>query len=76
MVSYQNAAVELGFLHSRYLRGVPPPDFELIGQAHVETMRALRPALFWPQPAGGGRPAQFPIVSGGPGQGYGSGARL
>ena len=75
MVAYQNAAVELGFLHSRYLRGVPPPDFELIGQEHVETMRALRPALLWPQPAGGGRPAQFPTVPGGPGQGYGSGAR-
>ena len=75
MVAYQNAAVELGFLHSRYLRGVPPPDFELIGQGHVEAMRALRPALLWPQPAGGGRPAQFPTVSGGPGQGYGSGAR-
>jgi len=75
MVTYQNAAVELGFLHSRYLRGVPPPDFELIGQSHVEVMRALRPALLWPQPAGGAHPAQLPTVQGGSGQGHGSGAR-
>ena len=68
MVAYQNAAVELGFLHSRYLRGVPPPDFALIGQGHVDVMRALRPALLWPQPAGNGRPVQFPTVPGGPGR--------
>ncbi len=75
MVAYQNAAVELGFLHSRYLRGVPPPDFALIGQGHVDVMRALRPALLWPQPAGNGRSVQFPTVPGGPGSGYGTGAR-
>jgi RsiW-degrading membrane proteinase PrsW (M82 family) len=74
MVAYQNAAVELGFLHSRYLRGVPPPDFALIGQEHVEVMRALRPALLWPQPTGAGRPAQLPTVSGGSGHGHGTGA--
>ena len=27
MRDYQQAVIELGFLHSRYLRGVPPPDF-------------------------------------------------
>src|SRR3954447_24342983 len=27
MRDYQQAVVELGFLYSRYLRGVPPPDF-------------------------------------------------
>ena len=74
MVAYQNAAVELGFLHSRYLRDVPPPDFALIGRQHVEAMRALRPALLWPQPAGSGRPAHLPTVHGGSGQGYGTGA--
>jgi hypothetical protein len=63
--------VELGFLHSRYLRGVPPPDFALIGQEHVNVMRALRPALLWPQPAGAGRSTQFPTA---PGSGQGSGA--
>jgi len=52
MAAYQNEAVELGFLHSRYLRGVPPPDFAAIGQEHVERMRALRPGLVWPRPAG------------------------
>ncbi len=43
MVAYQNEAVELGFLHSRYLRGVAPPDFAALGQEHVDRMRALRP---------------------------------
>ncbi len=62
MVAYQNAAVELGFLHSRYLRGVPPPDFALIGQEHVEVMRSLRPVLLWPQPTGNAQPAHFPAV--------------
>ncbi len=66
MVAYQNEAVELGFLHSRYLRGVPPPGFAALGQEHVERMRALRPGLVWPRPeaspgtplpAAGGAPA-------------------
>ena len=62
MVAYQNEAVELGFLHSRYLRGVPPPDFAVLGQEHVERMRALRPGLVWPQPTRTGRPPQMPAV--------------
>jgi RsiW-degrading membrane proteinase PrsW (M82 family) len=65
MVAYQNAAVELGFLHSRFLRGVAPPDFAAIGQEHVERMRALRPHLLWPQYTGAARPARMPSVSGG-----------
>jgi RsiW-degrading membrane proteinase PrsW (M82 family) len=72
MVDYQNEAVELGFLHSRYLRGVPPPDFALLGQQHVERMRALRPGLIWPQPTGDRRPVQMPTVprhGAGPGSG-------
>ena len=52
MAAYQNEAVELGFLHSRFLRGVPPPDFAALGQRHVERMSALRPALVWPRPTG------------------------
>ena len=71
MVAYQNEAVELGFLHSRFLRGVPPPDFTQIGQHHVERMRALRPGLLWPQPTGDQRPVQMPTV---PRAGTGSGA--
>ncbi len=62
MVAYQNEAVELGFLHSRYLRGVPPPDFALIGQEHVERMRVLRPGVVWPQPTGDRPPPQMPLV--------------
>ena len=67
MVAYQNAAVELGFLHSRFLRGVPPPDFVVLGQEHVERMRSLRPGLVWPRPAGSG-PVRMPAVGGSSGQ--------
>jgi RsiW-degrading membrane proteinase PrsW (M82 family) len=63
MVAYQNEAVELGFLHSRYLRGVPPPDFAALGQEHVERMRVLRPALVWPQRSASG-PSTLPVVGG------------
>ncbi len=69
MAAYQNEAVELGFLHSRYLRGVPPPDFEQLGQQHVENMRALRPGVLWPQPSGDQRPVRMPSVGHGPGPG-------
>jgi len=72
MVAYQNEAVELGFLHSRYLRGVAPPDFAEIGQEHVERMRALRPGLLWPQPTGDRRPVQMPTVSARPPAGPGT----
>jgi RsiW-degrading membrane proteinase PrsW (M82 family) len=71
MVAYQNEAVELGFLHSRFLRGVPPPDFVALGQQHVDRMRALRPGLIWPRPAVGGAPTQFPAVPGRHGSGAG-----
>jgi RsiW-degrading membrane proteinase PrsW (M82 family) len=71
MVDYQIEAVELGFLHSRYLRGVPPPDFALLGQEHVDRMRMLRPGLVWPQPNGVGGPPMLPHV-GGPGPGSGA----
>jgi RsiW-degrading membrane proteinase PrsW (M82 family) len=72
MVAYQNAAVELGFLHSRYLRGVAPPDFALIGQEHVDLMRSLRPGLLWPQPTGDRRPVTMPTVPSGHGHGTGA----
>ena len=65
MVVYQNEAVELGFLHSRYLRGVPPPDFAALGQQHVELMRALRPHLLWPRPVVVGHPTRLPHVASG-----------
>ncbi|WP_082534232.1 PrsW family intramembrane metalloprotease [Marmoricola sp. Leaf446] len=61
MVAYQTEAVELGFLHHRYLRGVAPSDFAVRGQSHVEAMRALRPGLLWPQ-ASTSTPGQMPVV--------------
>lgn len=48
MAEYQRAAVELGFLHSRYLRGTAPADFESRGHVFVSQMAALRPRLVWP----------------------------
>ena len=51
MIAYQHEAIELGYLHHRYLRGTAPADFAQIGHAHVEKMRTLRPHLIWPQPA-------------------------
>jgi hypothetical protein len=74
MVAYQTEAVELGFLHSRYLRGVAPPGFAALGQGHVERMRALRPGLLWPQPTGDRRPVRLPTVPGSPPNGPGTGA--
>jgi RsiW-degrading membrane proteinase PrsW (M82 family) len=71
MVDYQLESVELGFLHSRYLRGVAPPDFAQIGQEHVDRMRMLRPGVIWPRPSGLGGVPQMPHV-GGPGPGAGA----
>lgn len=48
MREYQQAAVELGFLHHRYLRGTAPPDFAARGQTHVARLRAVRPLLSFP----------------------------
>jgi RsiW-degrading membrane proteinase PrsW (M82 family) len=49
MKSYQSEAIELGFLHHRFLRGTAPAHYEELGQAHVQRMYQLRPALVWPQ---------------------------
>lgn len=49
MAQYQNDAVELGFLHHRYLRGTAPKDFAEVGQFYVRRMEQLRPHLVWPQ---------------------------
>jgi RsiW-degrading membrane proteinase PrsW (M82 family) len=48
MRAYQQAAVELGFLHHRYLRGTPPPDFAARGQAYVARIAAARPSISFP----------------------------
>ena len=48
MRDYQQAAVELGFLHHRYLRGTPPPDFAERGQQYVARLGAVRPYISFP----------------------------
>ena len=48
MRDYQQAAIELGFLHHRYLRGTPPPDFAARGQHYVARIGAVRPFIAFP----------------------------
>ena len=48
MRDYQQAVVELGFLHSRYLRGVPPPDFADRGRGYVGRISEIRPSIAFP----------------------------
>jgi RsiW-degrading membrane proteinase PrsW (M82 family) len=48
MRDYQQAVVELGFLHSRYLRGVPPPDFADRGRGYVARISEIRPSIAFP----------------------------
>jgi len=48
MRDYQQAAIELGFLHSRYLRGTPPPNFAARGQEYVTRIGAVRPRIAFP----------------------------
>lgn len=50
MGDYQQQAIELGFLHGRFLRGTPPADLAQRGQAIVNRMAALRPYVMFPQP--------------------------
>jgi hypothetical protein len=51
MREYQQQAIELGFLHDRYLRGTAPPDLAQRGSAMVQRLRALRPYVRFPQPS-------------------------
>ncbi|KRE93685.1 hypothetical protein ASG76_14740 [Nocardioides sp. Soil774] len=48
MRAYQTAAIELGYLHHRYLRGTAPADFAVRGQQHVEELRTIRPFISFP----------------------------
>ena len=48
MKLYQTEAIELGFLHHRFLRGTAPANYRELGQFHVQRMFALRPYLVWP----------------------------
>lgn len=57
MREYQQQAIELGFLHDRYLRGTAPADFVERGTAMVRRLDALRPYVLFPQPVGLTTPA-------------------
>ncbi|HEX6516572.1 MAG TPA: PrsW family intramembrane metalloprotease [Nocardioidaceae bacterium] len=48
MGEYQQQAVELGFLHDRYLRGTAPRDFAARGTAMVHRLAELRPYTLLP----------------------------
>jgi RsiW-degrading membrane proteinase PrsW (M82 family) len=48
MREYQQAAIELGFLHYRFLRGTPPPDYAARGQQFLQRITALRPSIAFP----------------------------
>ncbi|MGH3335523.1 MAG: PrsW family glutamic-type intramembrane protease, partial [Nocardioides sp.] len=48
MQDYQQALIELGFLHYRYLRGTAPDDFAARGQAYVDRINAVRPYVAFP----------------------------
>jgi RsiW-degrading membrane proteinase PrsW (M82 family) len=56
MREYQQQAIELAFLHDRYLRGSAPSDFAQRGSVMVERLRALRPYVEFPRPSGTLRP--------------------
>lgn len=51
MREYQQQAIELGFLHGRYLRGTAPGDFSERGSVMVQRLAALRPYVHFPVPA-------------------------
>jgi len=48
MRDYQQAAVELGFLHNRLLRGTAPRDWQARGQEFVTRISAVRPHIAFP----------------------------
>ena len=50
MREYQQQAIELGFLHDRYLRGTGPADLPQRGSAMIARLHALRPYVGFPQP--------------------------
>jgi protease PrsW len=51
MKLYQSEAIELAFLHHRFLRGTAPPNYRELGELHVQRMFLLRPRLIWPRAA-------------------------
>lgn len=65
MREYQEQAIELAFLHDRFLRGTAPPDVVPRGQAMVERLAALRPYAMFPALPGTTSVTQ-PWLEGGP----------
>ncbi len=57
MREYQQQAVELGFLHDRYLRGTAPADVGARGTLMVQRLHALRPYVAFPPPVPPTQPA-------------------
>ena len=66
MREYQQQAIELGFLHDRYLRGTAPSDFAERGSMMVQRLRALRPYVGFPQPVAMPARVPPPVSGGGP----------
>jgi len=59
MREYQQEAIELGFLHNRYLRGLTPRDAGPRGTAMIQRLTALRPYVVFPQTKQGAYPRAF-----------------
>ncbi len=60
MREYQQQAIELGFLHDRFLRGTAPPDFAERGTQMVQRLAgapAVRHAARSPRRPGAAPPA-------------------
>ncbi|GAA1501990.1 PrsW family intramembrane metalloprotease [Nocardioides humi] len=48
MRDYQQAAIELGYLHHRLLRGTPPADWQVRGQDFLGRIQVARPRFAFP----------------------------
>ena len=48
MRDYQAAAIELAYLHHRYLRGTAPRDFAERGHDYLQQLNAVRPYIAFP----------------------------
>ena len=64
MREYQQQAIELAFLHDRYLRGNAPADFAERGSAMVQRLHGLRPYVQYPQSRPVGVPGHAPSEAG------------
>jgi len=56
MREYQQEAIELAFLHHRYLRGVAPNDAAARGSSMLQRLAMLRPYVLFPRPTPGAYP--------------------